>query len=563
MPDDGLIGQLETRRASLIKANRELLSAALAANDGKGRDLTAEEDIRDKETRAEIGKLRERIDDLRDEAQREERARQARAGDPGVADDHGTGARASGVQVTSEPVTYSRYQPQRSFFLDLARSQLSAGRDIEEARARITRHQQELDAEMPKRREAREKAASARTEQLMAPRSRREERALERFYASGVSMFEKRAINRVDGSGGYFVPPLWLIDEYIPYLRAGRVFADQWTGLPLPGGTDSINLPRIVLGTAVGPQAADGGPVGGRDITDNFVQALVRTVAGQQDAAIQLLDQSPIAFDQVIFKDLMADHAMNLSSQLLVGSGANGQLTGVFPNGIITGASTKGFHIDTVTQTTAATQWAGTGTSFYSGVAQLISQISRKRFRPPSVVVTNPAAWYAMAASTDTTNRPFVMPAPLQGTAYNPLAADTDGPVTAGPVGHILGVPWVLDPNVPLTFGGATSVPLIGAVSQGNVGPIDGTGAGNTFTPAISAVADDLYLWEGEVRTRVLQEVLSGTLQVRFQVYSYCADMPNRYQDSNGNYLSYGNANSASTAGAALSTGASGGLVNF
>ena len=78
----------------------------------------------------------------------------------------------------------------------------------------------------------------------------------------------------------------------------------------------------------------------------------------------------------------------------------------------------------------------------------------------------------------------------------------------------------------------------------------------------IGGVFDDMLLFEGEVRTRVLQEVLSDTLQVRFQLYSYIAFIPNRYQSA-GQVVSYGNVNSGTTAGAALSTGSGGGLVGF
>ena len=48
----------------------------------------------------------------------------------------------------------------------------------------------------------------------------------------------------------------------------------------------------------------------------------------------------------------------------------------------------------------------------------------------------------------------------------------------------------------------------------------------------ITARWDDLYLWEGSMRTRVLSEVLSGTLQVRLQVYNYVAFMANRRPSS-------------------------------
>jgi hypothetical protein len=57
-----------------------------------------------------------------------------------------------------------------------------------------------------------------------------------------------------------------------------------------------------------------------------------------------------------------------------------------------------------------------------------------------------------------------------------------------------------------------------------NVPTTDNTdGGGATRDVAIAAKWDDLWLFEGELRTRVLPEVLSGTLQVRFQAYNYVA----------------------------------------
>ena len=59
---------------------------------------------------------------------------------------------------------------------------------------------------------------------------------------------------------------------------------------------------------------------------------------------------------------------------------------------------------------------------------------------------------------------------------------------------------------------------------------------GNTVvpgTPGADAVIvlkeDDLYFWEGTARMRALPEILSGTLQVRYQMYCYSAFMPNRF----------------------------------
>jgi hypothetical protein len=59
------------------------------------------------------------------------------------------------------------------------------------------------------------------------------------------------------------------------------------------------------------------------------VSAPVRTIAGQQDFAIQLLDQSPWGWDEVVLEDLLADYNAKLDVQVISGSGAAGQVTGI------------------------------------------------------------------------------------------------------------------------------------------------------------------------------------------------------------------------------------------
>jgi HK97 family phage major capsid protein len=361
---------------------------------------------------------------------------------------------------------------------------------------------------------------------------RQQARAMGLMQREGISPFEKRALNRVDGSGGYLVPPLWLIDELVPYLRAGRDFANLWRGMPLPAGTDSINLPRITVGTATGPQVADGGTVAGRDMSDNFVNAAVKTIAGQEDVGIQLLDQSPIAFDELIFQDLAADYNSQLSGQCFVGSGANGQISGVWPAGAI--ANTNGIYIPN-TNNTAAQTWTNGGgatasvtNSVFQASGQMLSVIARTRLRPPTHWVWHPWLWYFLLTQVDTAGRPLVVPGTPNNVGWNQVAVDDDGPVASGPVGWYQGLPVILDPNVPVTFpsSGGTN-PQITTVSSGQFAPTAGSGV---FTPLLCGLWDDLFLWEGEMRTRALTEVLSGNLQIRFQLYNYAASIPNRFQ---------------------------------
>jgi len=285
------------------------------------------------------------------------------------------------------------------------------------------------------------------------------------------------------------------------------------------------------------------------------------TIAGQQDAALQLLDQSPLNLDQILFPDLMADYAMQLSAQLMIGSGSNGQLTGLFSAGTLgtsTGASTTGYVVND-----AADAWtAAAGTAnFYQSAGKLLSNIARTRFRPVTAVISNPAVWYAYSTAVDGNLRPLVG-VEQQGAWFNAAGMQAGGPPVDGPTGHILASSWITDPNIPLTFGG-TVAPYIGLISNGNTAAVAGSGGSPDFTPLIAAVWDDLYLWEGELRSRVLSEVLSGTLQVRFQVYGYCADMPNRYQDSSGNLVSYGNYNNTGQTAASVALSTAGLLSGF
>jgi len=226
--------------------------------------------------------------------------------------------------ITSEPRTYGP-GTRSSYFLDLARAQLNMGDGDggpEQARARLQRHSKELEVDLPAREARRDEAAHAGTDRELR-RAGYNQRARD-------NAFEKRVNpNRTDGQGGFFVPPLWLVDEYVDLPRFGRTTANLCKTMGLPTGTDSINLPKVLTGTTAAVQTADAVGVSSTDLTDTSVNAPVRTIAGQQDIAIQLLDQSPVSFDEIVLADLIADYNMKLDVQVVNGSGAAGQVTGI------------------------------------------------------------------------------------------------------------------------------------------------------------------------------------------------------------------------------------------
>lgn len=410
------------------------------------------------------------------------------------------------VSVTSEPLTYAKDNADKtSYFRDLAaryhNSFASQYEDTSGAMERLERHSKEMSVEMPKREAARERRA-----QEQVDRAEIETRgSIIGMTQRGLdgSPFERRTNpNRTDGQGGYFVPPIWLIDEYAPYLRAGRVAADRCRSLELPPGTDSINIPKLSTSTLTGVQTADAAAVTSQDFADTSVSAGVKTIAGQEDVSIQLLEQSPgQIIDRVVMEDLLADYNKQLDIQVLQGTGASGQVTGLLPVANWSGANTV-----TWTTTTPA------GFAFNQTVGAAVSKIAYNRYNLENVAaMLHPRRWFWFATASDavggaspTNQRPLVN---ADGFGpFNVAALENDPAPYQGLAGRFpFGVPVYIDGNVPAvaTTGGAVS--------------------GGTADIGLVGKWDDFWLFEGALRTRVLPEILSGTLQIRFQVFNYFA----------------------------------------
>lgn len=379
------------------------------------------------------------------------------------------------VKVRSEPLTYARKDPRTSYFKDLGLAHVGGD---QEARARLQRHRVEMDVEIP--------AWEARREEAF-------ERSLDEFRPDGAVQVQKRDITRVDGAGGEFVPPLWIMQEYAELARAGRVTAGLIRNIPLPGGTDSISVPRITTGTATAAQTADNAAVQETDLVTNSATGAVRTIAGQQDIALQLLEQSPLVFDEIVFADLTADYNAKLDVQVLNGSGASGQHDGFF-------------HLSGV-NAVKYTDASPTQAEFWPSGGQAISKSASGRKLPPGAHVMHSRRWYWLVGNLDSSNRPFAVPAAAG--PYNALAV-MNGVAAEGPVGTWHGLPVFLDQNVPVLF-------------------TDGAGAGGTEDAIVTFRGADHLLFEGALRTRALPEVLSGTLTVRLQVYAYSALILGRF----------------------------------
>jgi HK97 family phage major capsid protein len=298
-------------------------------------------------------------------------------------------------------------------------------------------------------------------------------------YAHEVDV-ERRDLNRTDGTGGEWVPPLWLVDEGIPAVRAGRVTADRLTREELPPGTSLLEIPKSSTGAVVAAQTADLANVSDVDPATTSVGAPVQTLAGQVGVSIQALDQSPNnALQTFLMSDLLADFNRALDAQVLNGTGTTGQLQGIL------GLSGTG--------TTSFTTGSPTVPLLYPKAAGAIQSVVTTRFETPECFVMAPRRWVWMLAALDANNRPLVVP-----TGQGPFDATATGAELnslATPVGSMLGLPVYIDGNVPVNLG-----------------------VGGNQDAIIAGRFSDSVLFSSSLRTRILPEVGSAQLAVRIQI---------------------------------------------
>jgi HK97 family phage major capsid protein len=433
----------------------------------------------------------------------------------------------SRVHVTDvkEPLTYREDNSHEvSYYRDLICTDTGwKGRimgDWKDAEERLRRHGREMEDRLPQREMERARAAEEGIDS-----AEREFRSS--FPGLGgtleASPFEKRANpSRETGHGGEFVPPLWLVeDDFIPALRAGRVIAPLCRNLPVPPGTDTIKLPKIKVGTEVAPQLADNAGVASRDVESTYVEAAVKTLAGQEDVAIQLIEQSPgQVFDRVVQEDLLADYNLKFDQNVSFGQGTSytqlnaGTIKGLFPQANWAAG---------VRNSTSATAPA----VILGGLAANWAHIAKERFNVQNVHhVINPAFSGFLAASLDGTSgeigRPMINATDFPN--YN-LAAEMEpetpyeGFFAKTPLGPVIYHSANIPPILPQASSTEAAASILYATDK--EAKTLKTSGSEVYSYGLTAKFDDVWVFESDLRTRVLPEVVSGTLQIRFQVYAY------------------------------------------
>jgi HK97 family phage major capsid protein len=440
MPD--LLTMLRQRHDADLARASAMLDTAEAAGTG----LTPDQRTQHDELLTSVTTLAERIADVSEQntrAERHHRAQELHGGSPAV--------------VTSEPRTYTEHTAARdglSLVTDLYRSTFSGDYA---AADRLQRHRREM--------------AGIETRDV------------------GTSAF------------GGLVPPQYLLDAFAPIARAGRPTANSLRGAQLPVSGMSLVIPRGTTGTTEAIQNPQNTPVSLTDYVETDLTIPVATIAGQQNLSRQALERG-VGIDQIIFADLAADYALRLNQQVLLGSGAAGQMLGI--------TLTPGVNA------VAFTTGAPTVALLWPKLANAVSQVNTGRFLPPTVIVMHPRRWAWITAAVDSTGRPlFNFSNQVNAAGLSPLAvgvAAEYGQV----VGMMMGLPVVTDASIPVTY----------------VGGVPGAGTEDVILVLRGGSAGDLILWEdgdGVPKQLKFEETIAGSLTIKLVVYGYAAFSAGRY----------------------------------
>lgn len=284
------------------------------------------------------------------------------------------------------------------------------------------------------------------------------------------------------------VPPQFLLNEYAALLRAGRPTANLVAGRGLPGRGMTLTIPRATAGTTVSTQATQGTNPTTTNMAVGDLSIPINSFVGRAVLSRQAVERGGVDLDRLTFADLAADAARYIDQQVLFGSGASGNATGMAVTGSIL--------------TVALT--ATTGMDLIKAIANAVQQINTQRFLPGDVIVMHPRRWGALTIAVDSSNRPLVT---VEAGAMN-VFGQGSADLVQQTVGTLLGIPVVTDPNLRTNLGAGTNQDEVFVIRRG-----------------------DSYLWENGIREFVFEQPV-GPAQVQLAVYGNHAFTSGRYPTS-------------------------------
>lgn len=233
-----------------------------------------------------------------------------------------------------------------------------------------------------------------------------------------------------------FVPPEYLTSAFAEYARAGRPLVNQLTSLPLPDTGLSVVVPKVTTASTVDSQATQATTIETTDLADTSINVGVTTVAGYVPVARQALERG-VMVESMVFGDLASAYAAKVDSLAITA--------------VLAQTGTNAITYTDATDPSVVELWPK--------LADAAGRIRSNRFTGPTAFVIHPRRWAWLQAATSTEDeRPL-----LGGIASGPvnvMALETN-PQYGAAVGTLLGVPVILDANLPTNLGSGTNEDVI------------------------------------------------------------------------------------------------------
>jgi HK97 family phage major capsid protein len=286
---------------------------------------------------------------------------------------------------------------------------------------------------------------------------------------------ELRDVVSTDPGTASFIPPLYLGERWIDKEVAGRPLADAVAKMPLPSTGKQMDFPRTQTAPTTTVAASEAAAVNEVDFDSETYSVPKVLISGQNDLSIQAYEFADPGMDIVIMRELTKSYNSVLDTQLLTGTAANGQHRGLKN---VSGINTVTFS-------------SGNGAALVGKIYDGASQIATNA--PGYVangVVMHPRRAAYIASHRDANG------SLLQQGGFTFATGSQDGAF-------------------------ALSVAGLRVIQDANITTAQGTGTNEDEVYVVAL--DELILAEGDIRARVLSEVLSGTLQVRLQLFAFSA----------------------------------------
>jgi len=290
-------------------------------------------------------------------------------------------------------------------------------------------------------------------------RIRKEERAAITTSSGGVGLVPANGAPR-------YVAELFADQARTKARLSQRLFQGQ-----LPSSGKLVIVPRATTGAVMGIQTSEGNAYTTSSTVTDTTSSPVATIVGSQDVSRELLDRG-INTDADIAASLGASFAGQLEAQVINGSGASGQLTGLLG---VSGITSNAYTDATAT---AAEAWgaiqkllADTGTAYGAPIDTLVMHSRRARWMADTAVFG--AVDYG-AEVIESQGVPTNLGAGTNEDAIIALALQ-ETPVFIGPIRFEVD-PGVLSGNLQVRIYAFAYVALVGARLPASIGKLGGTG---------------------------------------------------------------------------------------